>query len=111
MNNQDKIIDIKQKIEETMGNRKVKIHDILLFGSRAKGIGSDTSDYDLLIVTTDTLIKSDKMDLAGELRKALASFDTDIDADIIIKSIAEVETSKETIGSVVREALKEGIHI
>ena len=111
MNNQGKISDIKQKIEKIMREKNVILHDMLLFGSRAKGESGDLSDYDLLIIIRDSLDDAKKMELAGLLRARLAAVDTDIDADIIIKSVSEIETSKEFIGGVVRAALKEGIRI
>jgi hypothetical protein len=51
------------------------------------------------------------MELASELRKTLAAAETDIDADIIIKSVSEIKSAKELIGGVIREALKAGVHI
>ena len=94
-----------------MKARKISLHDILLFGSRARETADDLSDYDLLIITENKIANSDKMEISAELRKRLASPDADIDADIILKSMDEIETAKELIGGVVREALKEGIRI
>jgi uncharacterized protein len=111
MNNQAKIQIIKQLIEGIMKARKISLHDILLFGSRARETADDLSDYDLLIITENKIANSDKMEISAELRKRLASPDADIDADIILKSMDEIETAKELIGGVVREALKEGIRI
>jgi predicted nucleotidyltransferase len=111
MNNQAKIQIIKQIIEGVMKASKISLHDILLFGSRARETADDLSDYDLLIITENKIANSDKMEIAAELRKRLASPDADIDADIILKSIDEIETAKELIGGIVREALKEGIRI
>jgi predicted nucleotidyltransferase len=83
----------------------------LLFGSRVAGKSNESSDYDFLIITRDKLDDGKKMELASELRKTLAAAETDIDADIIIKSVSEIKSAKELIGGVIREALKAGVHI
>lgn len=82
---------------------------IILFGSRARGDFSKGSDYDILIIVERTLSIEEKMKLSTHLRKELAK--KEIDADIILKSRAEVEYYKNKIGSVVRTALKEGVTV
>jgi predicted nucleotidyltransferase len=82
---------------------------IILFGSRARGDFSKRSDYDILVIVERTLSIEEKMKLSTHLRKELAR--KGIDADIILKSRAEVEYYKNKIGSVVRTALKEGVAV
>lgn len=99
--------EIKRIVEETlkrMGNRLVKI---ILFGSQARGHTSERSDYDLLIVLEERMSIHRKMEVSKKLRVALSMFAV----DIIIKSVSEVEEQKELIGTVVREALKEGVSL
>jgi hypothetical protein len=60
-----------------------------------------------LVIVKVLLSIKEKMRLTGLLRKELAK--RGIDADIIIKSGDEINYYKEKIGSVVRNALKEGI--
>ena len=81
--------------------------EIILFGSRARGDSSEKSDYDFMIVMKNNLIPREKIKLSSLLRKKLAK--KGIDADLVIKSKAELYDYKTKIGSVVREALKEGI--
>jgi len=88
----------------------LKGHDyekIILFGSRARGDSSKNSDYDFMIIMKNNLIPRKKIKLSSLLRKKLAK--KGIDADLVIKSKDEIHDYKTKIGSVVREALKEGI--
>jgi len=80
---------------------------IILFGSRARGDSSEKSDYDFMIIMKNNLIPREKIKLSSLLRKKLAK--KGIDADLVIKSKDELYDYKTKIGSVVREALKEGI--
>ena len=82
---------------------------IVLFGSRARGQASSTSDYDLLIVLRATISMQEKMRLSAALRRKLAC--KGIDADIIIKSEDEVAYYKELIGNVTGSALAEGVSL
>ena len=82
---------------------------IVLFGSRARGQASATSDYDLLIILKKDLTVQQKMKIAGKLRKKFAQ--KGLDADIIVKSESEIRPSKARIGSVVRRALAEGVSL
>ncbi len=99
-------------------NRKIKkiirqvlqpldYQSIYLFGSRARGDFSEKSDYDLLVILKDSLTVAEKMRFSAQARREFAK--RGIDADVIIKSSEEMETSKARIGSVVREALREGV--
>ena len=81
--------------------------EIILFGSRARGDSSEKSDYDFMIVMKNNLITREKIKLSSLLRKKLAK--KGIDADLVIKSKDELNYYRTKIGSVVREALKEGI--
>ncbi|MBA7497351.1 hypothetical protein ES704_00079 [subsurface metagenome] len=81
--------------------------EIILFGSRARGDSSEKSDYDFMIIMKNKLIAREKIKLSSLLRKKLAK--KGIDADLVIKSKDELNYYRTKIGSVVREALKEGI--
>jgi len=80
---------------------------IILFGSRARGDSSERSDYDILIIMEEDLSIKEKMRLLIRLKRELAK--KEVDADIIIKSSNEVDYYKDKIGSVVRNALREGV--
>jgi len=98
---------IKKIILETLAQLGICVKRVILFGSRAKGNFNKYSDYDLLIVTEKTFSVREKMEISRKLRVALAEFVV----DIIIKSEDEVNVQKDLIGTIVREALKEGVHI
>jgi len=80
---------------------------ILLFGSRARNKNSCDSDYDLLIITQETIDIRKKRTLAALLRKELAKFK--IPADIIIQSNDELDSKKEITGHILKYAYKEGV--
>jgi len=87
----------------------IDYEDIILFGSRARGDHASTSDYDILLVTKENLSIREKMRLSTRLRRDFAKIG--IDADIIIKSRSELDYYADKIGSVTRNALKEGMAI
>lgn len=85
----------------------IRYSRVILFGSRARGDATKWSDYDLLVVMNEELTSPQKMTVAGSLRSTLAA--RGIYADIILRSDKEIDYYKNKIGSVVREALKEGV--
>jgi len=101
--------EIKAEILKCLKELGVEVEKIILFGSRARGDSSSSSDYDFLIITTQTFPIKEKMAIAQKLSQSLARLL--ISTDIIIKSRPEVERLKQEIGTVVREALKEGVEI
>jgi len=104
-----KISEIKAEILKCLAQMGITTKKIILFGSRARGNFSKASDYDFLVITEKTYPIKEKMAIAKEINTALASLL--IPADIIIKSAEETEALKQEIGTVVREALKEGVEI
>ena len=82
---------------------------IILFGSRAKKDHSTDSDYDLMIVTKDTLGIGQKRAYQSQIRKNLAKHK--IPADILIHSEEEIQSKKEITGHIVREIMNEGISL
>jgi len=108
-NSKEVLRNIKGEILKSLERLGIIVKKIILFGSRARGDFSKSSDYDLLIVTEKTFTFREKMKITGEMRKILVKFH--IPSDIIIKSVDEIDYFKDKIGSVVREALKEGISI
>lgn len=98
---------IKKIIQEIFEEKKIKIKEIVLFGSRARGDYKKDSDWDLLIVTEDNLQRKQKLEIAHLIRKRLA--EEFIPCDVLIKSQAELEERKNVIGSVIKFAIEEGI--
>ncbi len=100
---------IKEKIYKISDEKGIKIDRVILFGSRARGDFKHNSDWDILIVVNKDLPFQEKRELSRIIRKRLAEFL--IPSDIIVKSKEEINYYKDFMGSVVREALKEGINI
>ncbi|MEW6718911.1 MAG: nucleotidyltransferase domain-containing protein [Thermodesulfobacteriota bacterium] len=76
---------------------------IILFGSYARGTQTTDSDADLLIV----------MNVPGSKRKANVEIDLllvgiPIPTDIIVVTPEEVERHRDCLGTVIREAIREG---
>ncbi len=82
---------------------------VLLFGSRARLDFSDSSDYDFLIITKDTIDIQQKRFYKSLLRKKLAKYK--IPADILIQSETEILVKKQITGHIIREIIKEGVSI
>jgi predicted nucleotidyltransferase len=81
---------------------------VLLFGSRARGDNDRFSDYDLLIITPDTLADRKKIQLSTLLNHAIVNA-LRIPVDILINSEEEVREKQELPGHVVRTAVREGV--
>jgi predicted nucleotidyltransferase len=96
---------LRKDIKNSLG--KISYKKIVLFGSRARGDFTKQSDFDLLIILSKTMSTSKKIQLSTVLRKRFAS--KMIDADIVVKDVKDVEYLKDKPGSVVRNALKEGV--
>ena len=80
---------------------------IILFGSQARGDNTKYSDIDLLLVLKKNTSIGDKIRLSTKLRKVLAK--NFLDADILIKDLNDINYLADKTGSVVRNALDEGI--
>ncbi len=80
---------------------------ILLFGSRARRDHSNESDFDLMIITSESHNNKEIRLIKSILRKKLAI--NKIPADIFIQSKAEADINKEINGHIVRQVFKEGI--
>ena len=80
---------------------------ILLFGSRARKDNAIDSDYDLLVITKETIDIRKKRTIKSMVRKELARFK--IPADILIQSEDEINLKKEITGHILKQALREGV--
>jgi uncharacterized protein len=81
----------------------------VLFGSRSRGDFTPSSDYDLLLVVREPPAQPERVRLAATVRKRLAQ--RWIDADVIVRSSSEVEYYKNKTGSIVQNALEEGVSV
>jgi len=76
---------------------------IILFGSLTRGHGGPDSDADLLVVMP---VNGSKRQQAVQIDMALEGIPIPI--DLIVVTPDEVEKYRETIGTVIREAICEG---
>lgn len=100
---------LRNRINCVMKGGGCEVSRIILFGSRARGNFEKQSDWDMIVVIKNNLSIREKMFYSKRIRQSVAQLG--IDCDVIIKSEEEIEQDKEMIGSVVREALKEGTSI
>ncbi len=98
---------IKKQISEIFHNVGYSVKKIILFGSRARKDFTRSSDYDILIITEATFETKEKMSLSKKIREYLAK--SDIDVDVVIKSDSEIQVLRDKPGSIVRNAMKEGV--
>ena len=80
------------------------IRQIILYGSRAQGRGHLNSDFDLLVVATDPVLKRDE-------RQRLRAYLTDVpyEVDVWVMGQMEFEETKEVIGGLAFPAHKYGV--
>ena len=98
---------VKENILNTLHEIGISAHEIILFGSRARQDFTPLSDYDVLIITEKSFEVNKKMIISKNIRQYLAR--SGLDVDVIIKSANEVDILKDKPGSIVRNALKEGV--
>lgn len=83
--------------------------EILLFGSRARDESVNESDYDLLIVTTNSLSPRSKMPFRTSIRKALLN--QGIRTDVLIQSRSEIDQKKQIPGHIIRNIMSEAVSL
>lgn len=80
------------------------------YGSRARGDGRADSDVDLLITVPDAwLAQCDRFALLADLWGAVAQ--TDLSVDLVLHSSSEVARRAKEPGSLVYEAMRDGISL
>jgi uncharacterized protein len=88
--------------------RLIPAAEIRLFGSRARGEARPDSDVDLLITAPDAWLASrDRFALLADLWGAVAQ--PDLSVDLVLHSSSEAARKAEHPGSVVQEAIREGV--
>jgi predicted nucleotidyltransferase len=109
MDNKADLEKIKEIISITLKNDGFVTSGIYLFGSRARGNFSSSSDYDIMIILKDGIGMKEKINLFSRLRRALAKKKYNV--DIVIKSNDEVNYYRDKVGHIVRSALSDGVII
>ncbi|MCP4652043.1 MAG: nucleotidyltransferase domain-containing protein [Candidatus Omnitrophica bacterium] len=97
--------ELKTKILKSLA--AVDYDKVILFGSRARGDQTRYSDFDLLLILSGHISITEKIRLATLLRKKFAG--DLIDADVVVKDKDDIEYLKDKPGSIVRNALGEGV--
>ena len=99
----------KRELQKTIDRMVKRIverfdpHQVILFGSHARGTAGPDSDVDLLIVMSVTGSKREKQ---LEVRRALHEFK--VSKDIIVTTPEDFEWRKEIPGTIERPAAREG---
>ena len=80
------------------------IRQIILYGSRTQGRGCPDSDFDLLVVAADPVVKQDE-------RQRLRAYLTDVPYEVDVWGMGEIEfeETKEVIGGLAFPAHKYGV--
>lgn len=100
---------LKQIVLAAIAAVGIPVERILLFGSQGRGDARKGSDIDIMLITREPLANVDRMRLTKAVRTALAKLL--LPADVIVLSRDEVESRRTVPGSIVRNALREGIAV
>jgi predicted nucleotidyltransferase len=100
-----------QIIKETIENKRLKVSKIILFGSRAKGTAREDSDWDFFVIIDKKLSFNEKWDIIDEIKIKIKLAKLKIPNDILLKSVDEVEESKDDVGRITYYVLKEGVEV
>jgi predicted nucleotidyltransferase len=85
----------------------IKPRSLYLFGSRSDGTSRPDSDYDILVVVDGPSRIQDRVALSTLWRGRLAKLG--LDADILVKTPAEIAEYRDKLGSIINTALQTGI--
>lgn len=96
-------------IREEFAANGINVKSILLFGSRARGLSSQDSDWDFLVVVDRELERSERQNIVGRIRHSLAA--DFIPVDIIVKSEESYLEQSANVGYITYYAAKEGITV
>ncbi len=97
--------NIKKILLDALKN--VEYKKIILFGSRATGKNREDSDYDVLVIVDDKFEMQEIRKIECDIRKKMASHL--IDVDILVRTEKMISRYENVTGTVIHEALKEGV--
>ena len=83
---------------------------VLLFGSRARGVFDEGSDYDFLVITPEEHSRAEKSNLMGRLDRALVRL-LHAPVDVFVKSEVEVARKRKLPGHIIYQAMEEGVQL
>lgn len=109
MENNTKIVRLKELKQRLIAKFGDNIVYVILFGSQATGKATEFSDYDILIVLKDKYTWK----LENEIINLCADFqiDYEIYLDTIIISLSEIQTSLRGKQPIIANTLKHGIYV
>ena len=81
---------------------------IILFGSRAKKMENEDSDYDLMVIIDKTFPLQEKINWRGKMHKALVK-ELEAPVDLLLNSEEEINIKKEFPGHIIQSVLEEGV--
>ena len=96
---------IKGAVEEA----GLKVVNILLFGSRARGDYRRDSDWDFYVIVDRDIHFSERREISRRIRRKLAELK--IPNDIIIQSVSVVDRRKDDVGCLAYYVLREGVSV
>jgi len=106
----DKQVEMaKDVIKEEVESAGLKIINILLFGSRARGNYTKNSDWDFYVIVDKDINFSEKREITRKIRRKLAELK--IPNDIIIQPASIVERRRNDVGTLAYYVLKEGVRV
>jgi predicted nucleotidyltransferase len=105
----NKLKEIKRIIIDELEKENIKVHKIILFGSRARGDFKEDSDWDVCIIVDNDLSFYHKRYLLGRLYKSLSKIEENV--EIILKTRWEFDNMKDIIGSISYNISNEGKNI
>lgn len=89
--------------------KDIDYKQIILFGSRATGNNREDSDYDILVIVSNDFSMEKIRKLECNIRKEMASHL--IDVDILVRTEYMISKYENVSGTVIYEAMKEGVLI
>ncbi|MCU0288455.1 MAG: nucleotidyltransferase domain-containing protein [Acidobacteria bacterium] len=97
MSEKERLEKIRKTIAQSLTAYGVKQFNIYLFGSRAKGLERDDSDYDIIVITHEEFRGKEKFKLLRWIRNSIKYLGLSI--DIILKSTEEYSQARSNFGS------------
>lgn len=89
--------------------KDIEYKQIILFGSRATGNNREDSDYDILVIVDNNVSMEEIRKIECNIRKTMASHL--IDVDILVRTERLISKYEHVSGTVIYEAMKEGVLI
>ncbi|WP_297506095.1 nucleotidyltransferase domain-containing protein [Thermococcus sp.] len=100
---------IKATIEKVSKKLGLKVDEIILFGSRARGDFRKDSDWDVLVVLSEPVSRKTELEAYKLIHRELLF--KGVKADILFISKGELEKVKEDRGFVYYYALRDGLRV